>query len=111
MPVAKDQWQDIPRPSTTAERIAYMQACQMHFSQIKRVPPMKSILQTTEASGVPAIELPSTLVGGGRYATFPDNSWFKCTRCGESANVHPGARVIANPYSDWCLMQCATCAS
>ena len=95
--------------NTHEDKIEFLKYCLLYFTarhlaptandNVTLVPSSKDIKISSWArlSDVPLI--------------LPTNSVFDCMVCGKMASYHMHASFLANPYSNWMILQCEHCAA
>ena len=112
MTVTKDVgWRQLPRPSTAADRISYMQACQRNFSEVGRIPPSYGTVRYIPNATQCVPRIASSYVSMGASLVLSARATYTCSTCDARSVAHDGSCVLANPFADWHVLLCSQCSA
>ena len=104
------QWHNMPMPTSTQQRIGFLNACQKSFSEVLSTPPSVAGMRIMPSDGAPyqVCEL-------SRARAYPlrvhENARFRCACCHSQTAVFPDASILANPFSDLLALVCERCSA
>ena len=102
-------WTDLKSPLTTQERIQYLQACLAHFATVTQ--PIFPSSKLTIHPHATDCRVPRCSIARARPLAVPSSARFRCVVCDKECGMHANAPVLANPYSQWLVLQCIDCAA
>lgn len=102
-------WREMPQPSSSRDRIDYLNACQSFLTEMPAAacPSSRLLVVDTEQ----AIHTESRCIAQPRPRTVGASAVFTCAVCSAESRVHDLAPLLANPFSNWMVLQCQLCAA